>query len=149
MRKQLKRLLAFGLSLGLVTVLSVPAFAVGPRAADMDNAKDVWGGAYDNPTTNAVPNANGVVTTPAGGGSSPLCKITVTGLLPIRLYRVWVDTNGGLPNPFIALSTFMTNDDGTGQYRCADPLVGEHPRVYIVDQYANKTVLVSEEVVDD
>ena len=90
-----------------------------------------------------------MVTTPAGGGNSPLCKITVTGLLPIRLYRVWVDTNGGLPYPFIALSTFTTNDDGSGQYRCTDPLVGEHPRVYIVDHYANKTVLISDEVVDD
>ena len=67
----MKRLLVSGLSLGLVAVLSVPAFAGGPRAADMVNAKDVWGGAYDNVWTNAVPDANGVVTTPAGGGRSP------------------------------------------------------------------------------
>ena len=153
MKKQLKRLLVFGLSLGLVTVLSVPAFADGPRAADMDNAKDVWPGtAYDNWFTNAWPDANGVVTTPAGGGSSPLCHITVTGLFPdtnpLRGYGVFVDTDGGSAGPFVYQGAFTTDEDGNGQYRCLAP-IGDGARVYIWSATTRLTLLISDEVVDD
>lgn len=153
-----RRLLLIGAA-GLLTLggafSTMAAQPANPRAADMDNAGDVFGGPYDNAVTQAVPHANGVVTTPAGGGKSPLCKITVTGLLPNTQYAVFVDTNGWAPGdvgsegPFELGGFFVTNNGGNGQYRC-ESAIGDGAAVYINDwSNGNQgTVLVSDNVND-
>jgi hypothetical protein len=151
------RKIVFGLATSalLIGAMAGPAVAGTPRAADIDNARDALAAYpdYDNAVTRAVPEANGVVVTPAGGGKSPPCKITVTGLLPNSMYKVNIDVDGGEPGPFWEWREppFMTNKDGDGQYRCAEP-IGDGARVYINDRNEGtpygRTVGVSDEVND-
>ena len=122
----------------------------GKDAAEMLSAGDVYGGAYVNEWQ--VPEATGKVNMiQPNGNVDVILGVSVDGLAAETEYRVFFDTNGGTPGPWVSMGYFTTDEYGHGDWNYTAPAgtftEGHYNySVYINRTDVNATVLISYEL---
>jgi hypothetical protein len=123
----MRRLLAFGLSLGLVAALAVPAIAASDKVikstgndATTMSAEKVYSneGAYLNTcVVNAIAAGyKGKVNMIQPAGNVDIILGMSFGNLDPGTYTVYIDTNGLAPGPWTPIGTFVADEFGAGEF---------------------------------
>lgn len=145
----------------IIVALCIPTFtafaggkvvkSTGKDAAPLSIPCPILGGAYCN--ASQILGASGKVNLiQPNGNVDVIFGISANGLLPNAMYKVYFDTNGESPGPWVVLGTFWADEFGSGDFNYTAPAgtytAGTYTRsVYINRTDVGLTVLVSDDVV--